>query len=693
MNEPEVSSSNRAVRSAQFFNYLHRYRSLLRRRWWVLLITILLGLGGGVFWVWQTPPKYFSVGRMIMSIKITTSTGTGSGFAEEFSNFLGTQVALMKSTRVLERAYERVRAFKPDLVPIPVDLEISVTPRTTIFNVRATGAEPEYTRAYLDGCIDEYSALKSEMRATTSDVTLARILEQLEGLDRNLKKAQADEAGFITNNNIVFIREQVTSIAGYMVQKSRLLDTYRNEFELLTLLTVEQNLDREKQRATLPGAQDLTGTAASLMNNDFFRARQELLLKKAELQEWLEILKPKHPRMIALNEDIARRENLLAILKDQSKEQLESRRESLSLQITNLIRENKEFELRSLGLSTKLSEYDRLLANKQNIQNLRDNLQRAMQSLGVEKDINPDTVTTLERASPARSAKGSTLKALILAGVLGLAAGLLGLFLVDRLDDRPTSFTDLHDLFDEQVMAQIPFDAAPRKRIGGTPLLKEGDDRHMFLEAYRNLRSSLLYMATQGQRPKVLVVTSAIPGDGKSLTTANLAIAMALAGARVLLIDADLRKGGLHRGFGVEAAPGLSEALSGQSPIAKTMVATSTANLFFIPRGETAHNPGELFVKPSTHKIIKDLAGEFDYVIFDTAPVMAADDVTSLAPHVEGVLFVIRANYTSGRVARAALDLLYQREVNVLGLVFNGVQTRTGEYYYYRYKDYYAKTA
>src|SRR5207249_10776113 len=85
-------------------------------------------------------------------------------------------------------------------------------------------------------------------------------------------------------------------------------------------------------------------------------------------------------------------------------------------------------------------------------------------------------------------------------------------------------------------------------------------------------------------------------------------------------------------------------------------------------------------------------AAAYDYVILDSAPVMAADDVTSLAPHLDGVLFIIRAEFTSGRVARAALELLYQRQVRVLGLVFNAVRPSTGDYYYYhKYKDYYHK--
>src|ERR1044071_2843263 len=348
MNETEVPVQNRAVRTAQFYNYLHRYLNLLRKRWWVLLLTMLLGVGAEAIWAWKAPPKFFSLGRMIMNIKITTSSGTGSGFAEEFSNFLGTQSALMKSSRVLERAFEKVRALKPDLTPVPVDLEISVTPKTTIFNRRATGGEPEYTRAYLDACIEEYMALKAEMRANTSESTLSKIIEQVEGLDRKLQECEAQESAFITNNNIVFIKEQVTSIANYMVQKNRLLDTLRNEFEFLTMLTLDQLIDRQQSLAVQPASDNVLSAPNTYLNNDFLRARQELLLRKVDLQEWSQILRPKHPRIIALKEDIARRENLINIFKDQSKEQLQSQRDSLSLQITNLVRESKELETRSI---------------------------------------------------------------------------------------------------------------------------------------------------------------------------------------------------------------------------------------------------------------------------------------------------------------------------------------------------------
>jgi capsular exopolysaccharide synthesis family protein len=461
---------------------------------------------------------------------------------------------------------------------------------------------------------------------------------------------------------------------------------------LLTLLNLDQNLERQQKTTTLPGT---TGDESrqgnnplNLLNTDYFKAKQDLQLKKAELQEWSEYLKPKHPRIVALNEDIARREKLLEIFKEQSQETLDNRRKSIALQMENAEAEIKEWEVKSLDVSKKMADYERIGAGKKRVQNLYDRLLLAMQSIGVDKDVSPETVTVLERATRSIPARDNPIIVLIIGAAIGLLAALAILLLVDRLDDRPTSFTDLQDLFDEPVMGQIPL-VFSANRKEAVRLLQLDDDRHAFLEAYRNLRSSILYMASEGKRPRVGLVTSAIPSDGKSMTAANFAIILALSGSRVVLVDGDMRKGFLHRRFGLEPTPGFNEVLLGQTDWRKAVQPTSTANLSLLPRGNTARNPGEMFLSAASPKLIKELSAEFDYVILDTAPVMAADDVTSLSPQVEGVLFVIRANHTSARVARAALDLLYQREVSVLGLVFNGVETNAAEYYYYRYKDYY----
>jgi len=683
----------RSNRSARFFNRVNRYKNVLRRLWWMLPLMIVLALGVQVIRLWQAPPAYLSLGRMIVSIKIQIPAG--SVYTEELSNFLGTQVALMRSSTVMNRAMERVRVMKPKLLPAPVDLQISVSPKTTIFNLQAIGPDPEFTRVYLDACMEEYINLKKEMRTSTSDTTLAGITDQLVELERKLKKSEDDLIQFQASNSVVFLQEQDKSGGSYLVQLNRQLALLKTESQLLTLLDLDQNLERQREGDGLlstTGNTTDSDRTVNFLHSDYLKAKQEIQLRKAELQEWSEYLRPKHPRMIALTEEISRREKLLEIFRQQSLEQLENRRNSISLQIENLEREIKDWEAKSLDISKKMAEYERMRANKQRFQDLYDRLLATMQTLGVDKDINPESVTVLERASPTKEARASAAKTLIIAGLIGLLVGLGILLGVDRLDDRPTSFTELQEEFDEPVLGQIPLEVT-HGRNNGSSLLSLDDERHAFLEAYRNLRSSLLYMATQGKRPRTILVTSALPGDGKSMTASNLAITIAHAGSRVLLIDADLRKGLLHRNFNLSTHPGLTEILTDQVQPAESIRPTSTPNLFLLPRGNTSRNPGEMFLNHKTVSLLKQLAGEYDYVIVATAPVMAVDDVFTLSPNVEGVVFVVRAACTSARVARAALDVLYQRDVDVLGLVFNAVESNASDYYYYRYKDYYGSSS
>jgi capsular exopolysaccharide synthesis family protein len=197
-------------------------------------------------------------------------------------------------------------------------------------------------------------------------------------------------------------------------------------------------------------------------------------------------------------------------------------------------------------------------------------------------------------------------------------------------------------------------------------------------------------MTESGTRPKTLLLTSSIPNDGKSMTSANLAITLASSGSRVLLVDADLRKGALHRHFQLEAKPGLSEALAEGMPWEELVHITKYANLSFLPRGSVTQKSSEFFIARVTKQFLEEASAKYDFVIVDTAPVMAADDVTSLAPSIDAVLFVIRADHTSARIARASLDLLYHRQVRVLGFVFNSVSPSSVDYYYYyKYRDYY----
>lgn len=711
-DQANQATYDRSASKAHLHARLSRYRNLLRERWWVLALGAVVGaaIGGGLGW--YAPPSFVSVGRMIVSIKLAIQPA--SLYTEELSNFLGTQAALMQSSVVMNRAQTRVLAQRPEVGMHPVTLKVSVLPKTTIFVLQAIGSDADCTQAFLQACMDEYIALKKEMRLQTSDTTVAGLTEQVMRVEKDLRRAEEEVLEFQSTNSVVLSQEQGNSTGNYLAALYQRLAAQKSEYALLQMLTLDQNFTRQQAssgtsasvnplspgqgpaQADAEGASSskdsLSGQSSAIGGDqkdaDYLKAQQQLLLMKAEQQELGRYLRTNHPKMIAMQEEIGRREELLKIFRSQSEGQLNSRKQLLAMEIQIIEKDLKAWDAKALAIQQKTAEYQTLKANVQRTRALYDQLLATMQTLDVNKEISPESVETIEKASPAFPNRSELLTKLAAGALIGLALGIGLLMVLDRLDDRVNSFTELQESFDEDVLGQVPREKSANSRKQGS-LIQSGDPRHSFVEAYRNLRSSLLYMAEAGKRPKTILVTSSVPNDGKSVTAANLAVTMASADSRVLLVDADLRKGELHRLFGISAEPGLSEVLSKGTAWESVVQPTRFNNLFVLPAGAFTVQSSELFIGETTKRFLQEAVGKYDYVILDTVPVMAADDVTSLAPQVDGVLFVVRSAFTSARVARASLESLYQRQVRVLGLVFNAVRPSSVDYYYYRYKDYY----
>jgi capsular exopolysaccharide synthesis family protein len=200
-------------------------------------------------------------------------------------------------------------------------------------------------------------------------------------------------------------------------------------------------------------------------------------------------------------------------------------------------------------------------------------------------------------------------------------------------------------------------------------------------------------MPCEGVRPKTFLITSAVPNEGKSTISANLAITMALSGARTLLIDSDLRRGALREAFGISSKIGFAEVLKQEVNWREVVVPTAYQNLYLLPRGKTLSQPSEHLLRDSTDVLLKEIYHHYDYILIDSSPVLAADDTTSLAPKIDATIFVVRLSYTSARLTKKSLELLYGRQVNVPGVVLNFVDTSLPEYYYYQYSEYYTTPA
>jgi capsular exopolysaccharide synthesis family protein len=714
MNDQSVApSSERHVQAGKFFVRLYRYRTLLLKRWWVLFISIAIGLAVEAVYLRYAPPVFTSVGQMIVGIKLNIEQE--GLYQEDLNTFSGTQVQLMRGDEVRRRAADRVASLSPNLTPPkkPVYVDVSLPPKSSIFILRATGESPEYTKAFLQACMDEYINLKKQMVAKTSELTTSGLYDQMMLLKPQIDKADDDIQSFLSTNDVALIAE-ASGMSGYMVSLYQQLATLESEADLLRSMTLDQSLLLEQSQiplmanlsgmsgASLPGSGVSAGGASTgadtggqsamyapaTIGTEYLTVKQQILLLQADRDRYAEYLKPKHPEMAELDQQIERLGRVLKIYRQQSIEQLDARTNALALQIKNLEMQTKQRGQENLELTRKASQYQRLQAKSQRLQALNDQLLATLQTLDVNKEISPESVTIYEPASDPYQEKVVPWKSLLRAGLIGLVAGLALLLLLDRLDDRMSSFTELQEMFEEEVLGQIPRERRP-DRSGIIPHLQPNDQRHSFVEAYRNLRSTLLYMVQSEARPRTLLITSSVPGDGKSLTATNLAITMALGGSKVLLVDADLRKGTLHNRFNLQAKTGFAEVFLQGTDWHQVVQPTDVPNLSILPRGTTTQRSSEFFIGPVMEKFLKDSREEYDYVLIDTAPVMAADDVTSLAPRVDGVVFVIRSEFTSSRVAHSALNMLYQRKARILGLVFNSVHVNAGDYYYYyRYQDY-----
>ena len=208
-----------------------------------------------------------------------------------------------------------------------------------------------------------------------------------------------------------------------------------------------------------------------------------------------------------------------------------------------------------------------------------------------------------------------------------------------------------------------------------------------FAESFRNLRSCILNQPEALESQRCFAVTSAIPLEGKSTVSVNLAIALAATNSRVLLVDGDLRRGRLHESLSVNAPRGLSNLLTGTGTLDEVLCATRMQDLVLLPCGPSVSNGTELLLRFALEECIQDLQRRFDYVIIDTPPVLAVDDAITLAARVNWTMFVVRLNYTRPALALRALDELSTRRIKVAGVVINGApvgETASNYYNYYR---------
>ncbi|MEE8134300.1 MAG: polysaccharide biosynthesis tyrosine autokinase [Gemmatimonadales bacterium] len=300
-------------------------------------------------------------------------------------------------------------------------------------------------------------------------------------------------------------------------------------------------------------------------------------------------------------------------------------------------------------------------------------------------------VTVLDGASrPVRI--GTSLQQKVFLGVfVGLLIGIGGAFFLEYLDQTIKTSADVERVLHTPVLGQIPYELAlsggrrGSNRIVTTTELPHDDPA---TEAFRALRTNITFVGAE--RPlQLIVVSSPGPGEGKTTITANLALTLANAGSRTVLIDGDLRRPTQHRAFGIVQEPGLTDVLVGDAKLVEVIRLDLADNLDVVPAGKIPPNPSELLGSDAMRGVLDDLRKDYEYIIMDSPPVLPVTDAVIAAASSDATVIVLRSGETEEVAALRAFEQLDRVKARVAGVVLNGLTPRFDHHYaYYTYGGY-----
>ncbi|UZJ79336.1 CpsD/CapB family tyrosine-protein kinase [Fictibacillus sp. KU28468] len=213
-------------------------------------------------------------------------------------------------------------------------------------------------------------------------------------------------------------------------------------------------------------------------------------------------------------------------------------------------------------------------------------------------------------------------------------------------------------------------------------LITHNNPKSPISEQYRTIRTNIQFSSVDHEN-RVLMVTSAGPAEGKSTTVANLAVVLAQQGKSVLLVDGDLRKPTVHYTFKVSNIHGITNVLTRQLSLDDAVQRTKVEELFVLPSGPIPPNPSELLNSKAMEMMVEDASQKYDYVLFDSPPVLAVTDAQVLSSHCDGVVLVTSSGQTEKDEALKAKELLENANAKILGVVLNGKESNSTNYYYY----------
>jgi len=670
---------------------------------WIVLMTTVAALVVAFIYLMKATPIYTSESRIYVEQSgPRIFRETTEGVMTQSKNYLYTQAELLKSTPVLVMALDNIDVRKMRTFA-KVDNHVSYLKKALratvgkiddIISLSFNSPYPSEAAHLVNEIVDSYITYQATQKKSTSSEVLKILQAQKAKCSEDLTKQLKARVDFENAHPALVLEGRQGNILIAQLERSTALLTEAQmavvESESVYEITKAMMSDHSKLKQFIE-AQQARGTYV-YRDGERTELRSRLDRLESSLADRLREVTADHPAVIAIESEIA---SLKAQIDDLDSEFAQAQiavaeqqylaAKGKADQIANYCQDQrKQVE----DLSRQLTQYSLLQSEYDQTKKFSDVLDEQIKNMGVVEDVGALNISILEYARAADK-PSEPQKARVMA--IGLVVGLMlggGLALLrDLLDQKMHSAEEISAVLEMPVLGVVPSMStreSPSARGQKTHL----DSKSRWAEAYRTVRTAVFFGAPKAEA-KTILVTSPTPADGKTTLASNLAIAMAQAGQKTLIIDADFRKPMQHKIFGFDnESRGLSSVLAGTATLKEAVYRTEVENLELLVCGPNVPNPAEILNSRGFAKLLELLSNRYERIVVDSPPLVPVTDAQILGAICDITLLVLRAQKSTRKTSQQARQGLLSVGAHVLGVVVNDA-SKNGHSGYYGYYGYY----
>jgi succinoglycan biosynthesis transport protein ExoP len=677
-----------AEKPLEFLGYLY---ALLHRSWLIALFAVAGGLIA--MWYLQLQPQLYRSTTVIeiemeeqkaMKLKDDTQPITqGPEVIQTIMSNLRNRSLMERVIQALHLTTDPVFLGHPVKEPAPLDdavkillhdSEVTLRKNTRLVDVSYSHRDPATARRISGALVTQFIELGEQQRLESLETQNSVLVKKASDLKEKLDRSEHAIQDYKKNLESVSLEENRNLVDVKLKGLNADLTTAKGE-----RLRIEADLNQiQKAHDDVKALQLITSV---VQDSEVLASQSRVDAAEGELATFAQRYRDKHPSMIGARAKVQAARTALAESIRTAPDRVTARYNSAISREQGLQTAVADQEKALLELDEKVIPFRALQRDMESDKALFESVLQRLKESNLSVSIQPVSFRIVEPAVPARPVPMKRPEIISLAAVAGmmLAAGLIAAFFF--LDSSLRTVDETERLIGMPVLAAIPI-IEKLKHPRDALVMRYASDSGP-AESFRSLRSAVSLLGPEHER-SVLLMTSAIPGEGKTTVSGNIAIAFAQQGLRTLLIDADLRRPALTKLFEVVGETGVAEYIATGN---LTLIPSGVDNLSLIPSGAHAPNPAELLANPRFGQLIELMKQRFDRIVIDSAPLNVVSDTFSFVDMASTICVVVRANKSPRKVVRRALELLSRARVRPAGLILNCLPKTHGAGYYYYYSS------